>query len=117
MRRAVGGVVPGVAVAMQEIGSRDALGGDEPLQRREPVPVVGLAGVGIAGGLRALDFFGKRCGPFVPGEHAALVQHQRHGEGLRFPGLAEHRAVGIAGKVGEGARRARRRGVHQAFSR
>jgi hypothetical protein len=33
--------------------------GDQPLQRREPMPVVGLAGVGIAGRLRALDLVGS----------------------------------------------------------
>ena len=103
MRRAVGGVVPGVAVAVQGIRGRDALGRDQPLQRRQPVPVIGLAGVGIAFGLRALDFLGERGGPFVPGEQAALMQRQRHRKGLRFPGLAKHRAVGVAGNAGNGA--------------
>src|SRR4249920_3423109 len=60
VRRAVGGPVPGVAVAVQEFGRRDALGGDEALQRRQPMLIVGLAGVGIAGGLRALDLGAER---------------------------------------------------------
>ena len=51
MRRAVGGVVPGVEVALERRGVGRALLGDDPLQRVEPVPVVGFAGVGIAGGL------------------------------------------------------------------
>src|SRR6266849_4613115 len=68
VRRAIGGVIPGIAIAVQGIGCRDALGGDHSLQRRQPMPVIGLAGVGITLCLRAFDFVGKRLGPFVPGE-------------------------------------------------
>ena len=46
VRRAVGGVVPGVAVAVQQFAGRHALGGDEALQRGEPVLVVRLARIG-----------------------------------------------------------------------
>ncbi len=63
------------------------------------MPVIGLAGVGIAGRLCALDLVGQRGGPFVPGKQATFVQHQCHGEGLRFPRLAKHRAVVIAGNA------------------
>src|ERR1700712_1772424 len=45
VRRAVGGVVPGVAVAVQGFGAGDALGGDQSFQGRQPVPVIGLPGV------------------------------------------------------------------------
>src|SRR5260370_10824257 len=67
MRRAVGGVVPGIAIAMQGIGGRDAFRSDELFQRRKPMPVIGLAGVGIAASLRALDFIVKRRVTFSPG--------------------------------------------------
>src|SRR5260370_23542458 len=71
MRRAVGGVVPGVAIAIEGLGGRDAFRRDQSFQCRQPMPVIGLAGVGIAGRLRALDLIGKRRNPFVPREQAA----------------------------------------------
>src|SRR5947209_3712515 len=48
VRGAVGSAVPGVAVAREAGGVGDALLGDKALQRGEPVPVIGVAGVGIA---------------------------------------------------------------------
>ena len=45
---AVGGMVPGVTVAMQRIGGGDALGRDKLFQRCQPVAIIGLAGVGVA---------------------------------------------------------------------
>ena len=48
MWRAIAGAVPGIAIAMQGFGRCNAFRGDEFLQGREPMPVVGLAGVGIA---------------------------------------------------------------------
>ena len=71
----------------------DALFVDQTFERIEPVPVIAFARIGIASGLRALDFLGQRVGPFGPGEQAALMQRQRHGEGLRLPRLAKHRPV------------------------
>src|SRR5438876_5706920 len=68
VRGAIGGVVPGIAIAVQGIGCRDAFGGDQSLQRRQPVAVIGLASIGIAVRLRALAFVGKGSGPFVPGK-------------------------------------------------
>src|SRR5260370_15501045 len=73
MRRAVGGVVPGVAIAIEGLGRGDAFRPDPPFHRREPMPVIGLAGIGIAGGPRAPDFIGKRCSPFVPPEQSARL--------------------------------------------
>ncbi len=49
MRGTVGGMVPGVAVAVQRFGRRHAFRRDKPFERRQPMPVVGLAAVGIAG--------------------------------------------------------------------
>src|SRR5438270_12714185 len=64
MRRAVGGVVPGIAVAMQGVQRRQALRRDQSLQCRQPMPIIGLARVGIAGSLRPLDLVGQRGSPF-----------------------------------------------------
>ena len=74
VRRAVGGVVPGLAVAMQRLCGGDALGGNQMFQRRQPVAVIGLAGVRIAGGLGALDLIGEGGSPLGPAEQAAFVQ-------------------------------------------
>ena len=55
VRRAVGGVVPGIVIARERVAIGDVFLGDEMFERVEPVPVVGFAGIGIAGRLRALD--------------------------------------------------------------
>ena len=89
-------MVPGVAVARERLLVGDALRGDDALERIEPVPVIGLAGIGIAGRLRALDLLAEHRRPFRPGEQAARMQRERHGEGLRLPRLAEHRAFLVA---------------------
>src|ERR1700722_18169109 len=67
VRGAVGGPIPRVVIARERIARGDALLGDQPFERREPVVIVGLAGVGIAGRLRTLDFRGERRGPLSPG--------------------------------------------------
>src|SRR5947208_1618210 len=82
MRRAVGGVVPGLAIAVQGVGGCNTLRSDEIFQRCQPMPVVSIAGVGIAERLRALDLTGERRGPFGPGEQAPRMQRQRHCKGL-----------------------------------
>src|SRR4051794_35726049 len=96
VRRAVGRMIPGVLVARKRWGIRHAFLGDEALQRVEPVAIVSLARVGIARALRALDLLGERGRPLRPAEQPALVQRERHREGLRLPWLAEHRAVRVA---------------------
>src|ERR1041384_2466069 len=67
VRRTVRRMVPGMLVARKRRGVRDTLLGDEPLERVEPMAVVGLAGVGVARTLRALDLGGERRGPLRPG--------------------------------------------------
>src|ERR1700751_5572114 len=99
MRRAVGGMVPGIAVAMLGFEASYALRRDQPLKRGEPMPVIGFAGVGIAARLRAFDFLCKRCGPLVPREDAAFMKAQRHRKRLRFPGVAKYRPVIVARNV------------------
>src|SRR5215472_10868771 len=96
VRRAVGGAVPGVAIARQHRFAGDALLREDALERGEPMAVVGVAEVGIARRLRALDLFAERGGPFAPREHAALVERDRERERLRLPGLAEHRPALVA---------------------
>src|SRR5882757_6751705 len=81
------------------------------------MPVIGLASVGIAGSLGAIDLFGERARPFVPGEQSALMQRERHREGMRLPWRAKHRTVIVAGNARHGPGRARGRRVHHAASR
>ena len=59
VRRAVDRLVPGVAIATECRGVGRALLGEKAFERREPVAVVGLSGVGIARGLCALDLLGE----------------------------------------------------------
>ena len=59
VRRCVGGAFPRVAVTDQGRGVGDAFLGDETFERIEPVAVVGLAGVGVAGGLGAQNVSGN----------------------------------------------------------
>src|SRR5215208_4201000 len=47
VRGAVGGAVPGVAVARQIGRVGDALLRDQPFERGQPVLVIGVAGVGV----------------------------------------------------------------------
>jgi Zn-dependent alcohol dehydrogenase len=51
-------VIPGVVVTRKRLGGGDAAAGDQPFERGEPVVIVGLAGVGIACLLGALDLVG-----------------------------------------------------------
>ena len=71
-----------------------ALARGEALERREPVAIVILAGVGLAAAAHFADHFRERRRPFLPGEEAALVQRQRHRERLRFPRRVEDRLRG-----------------------
>src|SRR5262249_37566620 len=82
------------------------------------MPVIGLASVGIAGGLRALDFLREHRRPLRPREQPALMQGDRHREGLRLPRLAENRAFCIARNARHGIGRVTgKRGVDAAHSR
>jgi hypothetical protein len=53
VRCAVGGALPGVAVARKLRLVAQALVGDQTLQRGEPMSVIGFPGVGVAASLRA----------------------------------------------------------------
>ena len=111
MRGAFARALPGVASSRQHIYIGKAFGGDDAFQRRQPVVIIGLAGVGIAGSLRLLDFIAERRGPFGPGEQAAVVKLQRQRKGFGLPGRAEHRPFGIARDACHGLRRAVRGGI------
>src|SRR5229473_919045 len=78
VRGAVGGVLPGVAITREAGGVGDALFGDEAFERGEPVPVVSLAGIGVALSLRALDLGGEGRRPFGPAEQPAPIERQGH---------------------------------------
>src|SRR6516164_7517629 len=96
VRGAIGGVVPRVAVAFQHRAAGDALRGQNPLERDEPVPIIGVAEVGVAGRLGAFDLFAQRRRPFAPREQPALVERHGERERLRLPRLAEHRPTLVA---------------------
>ena len=100
MRRAVGGTVPSMTITYQGFFARDAFLSDQPLEGRKPVSIVGLAGVRVSGSLRAFDFVPECRRPLSPGEQTALLERDRHGEGLRFPRLAEYRSLLVTWKTG-----------------
>src|SRR5580704_5221636 len=74
MGRARAGMLPRVPRALELLHVGDALFRDDPLERIQPMVIIGLAGVRIAGGLCLLDLIAERCRPFVPGEQSALMQ-------------------------------------------
>src|SRR5438067_13461710 len=71
-RRSVRGALccatPGVAIAREHLAIRDAFRSDDALKRIEPMPVIGFASIGIAGGLGALDLLREHCCPLRPRE-------------------------------------------------
>src|SRR5260221_2447308 len=58
VRGAVGGPVPGIVIMFEACRVGDALLGDQPFERGEPVLVIGVAGIGVARRLRPLDLRG-----------------------------------------------------------
>src|SRR6516164_6681152 len=81
---------PGAPVAAQLFGRARAPGGDQRFEGREPMAVIGIPAVGIAGGLRRPDLLRQRRGPFGPAEKTPLMQEEGHRKSLRLPGLAEN---------------------------
>src|SRR5437763_14316393 len=71
-RRSVRGALccasPGIAIAREHLAIRHAFRSDNALKRIEPMPVIGLASIGIAGGLGALDLLREHCCPLRPRE-------------------------------------------------
>jgi hypothetical protein len=97
VRRSLRCVLPGLVVLRQSLRRGRAFFGDHAFEGREPMTIVGFAGVGIAGGLCLFDLLTEHCGPLAPGEQTFLIERQRHGERVGFPGRAKHRAVLVAG--------------------
>src|SRR5262244_3408400 len=96
VRRTVRGMVPGVAIAGEARSIDDALLGNEAFERVEPMPIIGVAAIGVARLLRALDLLGQRRRPFRPGEKATATERQGHCKGLRLPGLVEYGSALVA---------------------
>src|SRR5271167_535975 len=107
--RAGGGQLDCMAVRRIEVGAAPVLlasplvvwvgnaeCGDDPLKRREELPMIGsiriLAGLLRSGG----DLPAEHPHPLVPFKPALPVQQHDHGECLRLPRLAECRRAGIA---------------------
>ena len=82
MWRAVAGVVPGIAITVQGFRGGNPLGRYQPLQRGHPVPVIGFAGIGIAGGLRA-GVLASVAAHSVQLEQPALMQLKRQSVKVR----------------------------------
>src|SRR5579871_2788222 len=68
---------------------------EDPFERREPMPIIALAGVGIARCLGAPDLRGERGRPLRPAEQPAPMERQRQREGLRLPGRVEYRTLPV----------------------
>src|SRR5262245_62632203 len=79
-------------LAVEELAGRDQpLLGDQPLQRGEPVMVIGVTAVWIARGLSLLNLLREPLRPFRPREVPRFVEPDGHREGLGLPGLREDR--------------------------
>src|SRR5258708_12283429 len=78
MRRAIRRALPGVVIALERSTICDALAGDHAFKRREPVTIVGLAGIRIPCALRRLDFLTQHRGPPLPAAHPALTTPPTH---------------------------------------
>src|SRR5215472_3359474 len=96
MWRAFGSPLPGSVTARQGGRVGNAFFGDDTLESSEPMMIISLTSVGVAGRLRPADLLAQNCCPFAPGEQPTLVQYQSHGEGLSLPGLVEYRTLGAA---------------------
>src|SRR5438552_4006989 len=108
MGRANSCALPGVIVVPEYFVRRHTFLGHNSFQRRKPMAVIGLAGIGVTGRLRLLDLCTKYRAPFSPSKETSRVECKRHRKGLRFPGLAEDRTLRILGNAGNRFRRATR---------
>src|SRR5207244_5723150 len=97
--------VPGISVAREPRSSGDTLLLENAFERIEPMYVIGLARIGIAGRLRALDLGGEDGGPFRPGEQPTIVERECHGKSLRLPRLAKYGTFAVARNPGNRLRR------------
>ncbi len=102
MRRSLHRALPGLKMFGKRLRRRRAFCRDHAFEGREPMVVVGFAGVGIAGGLGFFNFLAKHRGPLGPDEQTFFVQRQRHGERMGFPGRAKDWAVCVARNAGNG---------------
>jgi hypothetical protein len=96
MRRSARRALPRLVMLRQSLGRGRAFFGDHALEGCEPMKIISFAGVGIAGSLRLFDLLPKHGRPLAPGEQTFLIERQRHGKRVGFPGRAKDRAVIIA---------------------
>ena len=102
MRRSVHGPLPGLEMFSERLGRGRAFFRDHAFESSEPVEIVSLAGVGIAGGLGFFDFLAEHGGPLGPREQTFFVQCQRQRKRMRFPGGAEDWAGRVTRNAGHG---------------
>ena len=74
----------------------------------EPVVIIGLAGIGIAGGLRLLDFFAERRRPFLPGEHPRALSDSASAKASASHGARNTGPSSLRGMLWHRLRRAKR---------
>src|SRR5258708_3104445 len=86
-------VGPGLSSIEQGTLSRQVPGRDQSLQRRQPIFVVARTVVGLSAIGGRLEFFGKRGGPFLPGEIALLGEFHCEGKCLCLPWFGKYRAL------------------------
>src|ERR1700692_1542362 len=68
-----------------------AFGGDQPLERGQPVVIITGAVVGLATIFCVLELGSERGRPLLPGEMTLLGKSHRERERLRFPRLGKDR--------------------------
>ena len=96
MRRSARRALPRLVMLRQSLGRGRAFFGDHALEGCEPMKIISFACVGVAGSLRLFDLLPKHGRPLAPGEQTFLIERQRHGKRVGFPGRAKDRAVIIA---------------------
>ncbi|KMZ12709.1 Cation:proton antiporter [Candidatus Burkholderia humilis] len=102
VRRAPRSLIPLDTPRLQRLDTHASLRRTDTLERMQPVRVIRIAMIRIAGGLGIADCLAQGVRPLFPREDAALVQREGHRERLRFPRRAKHRTVFAVRHVGQG---------------
>ncbi len=105
MRRVSIGFRPCFLAQGQRARFSEAFGGDETLQRCQPMFVVARAIIGFTAVRRALEFLRQRRRPLLPREMPLLGELDSEREGLRLPGLGKHWASLVSEKMRPGRER------------
>ena len=99
MRSVSVGFGPGFLAREERRRIGQTLGGDQALERGQPVFVVARTVVGFTAIGGGLEFVRQRGGPLFPGEMPLLGELDRERERLRLPRLGKHRPAFVAGQT------------------